>query len=163
MPQTSPILKIMGFPTSWRPSRVDNTSQCWRLWGLLTWLFSVAWILLSQKERPCTISGLLKSAIYGLVIRREFSGRVWFLGPAPSVEAILNKLDSLYISVSTFDVMMQEFYRESQRRNESITCYVTRLEGKLNEIQVKHLDRVFKVETAGYIHNSLFYGLWKPL
>ena len=34
------------------------------------------------------------------------------LGPAPSVNAILDKLDSFYGLVSTIDVMMQGFYRE---------------------------------------------------
>ena len=37
-----------------------------------------------------------------------------FLGPAPSVDALLDKLDSLYGSLFTFDVMIQVFYRESQ-------------------------------------------------
>ena len=37
-------------------------------------------------------------------------------------------------SVSTFDVMMQGFYRESHGRSESVAQYVARLEGKLNEI-----------------------------
>ena len=84
---------------------------------------------------------------------------VRILGPAPSIDAILDKLDSLYGLVSTFDVMMQGFYRESQGRSESVACYVVRLEGKLNEIQVKHWNRVSEVETAGYIRDCLFYGL----
>ena len=81
----------------------------------------------------------------------------------PSVNAILDKLESLYDSVSTFDVMMQGFYRESQGRSESIAHYIARLEGKLNEIQVKHPKRVSEVETAGYIRDHLFYGLRNPL
>ena len=61
---------------------------------------------------------------------------IWsgFLCPAPSVDAILDKLDSLYGSVSTFDVMMQVFYRESQGKVKSVGDLVARLEGKLNEI-----------------------------
>ena len=59
---------------------------------------------------------------------------VRFLGPASSVNAILDKFDSLYGLVSTFDVMMQGFYRESQEWSESVACYIARLEGKLNEI-----------------------------
>ena len=42
---------------------------------------------------------------------------VRFLGPTPSVNAILVKVNSLYGLVSTFDVMMQGFYRESQGRS----------------------------------------------
>ena len=57
-----------------------------------------------------------------------------FLGPAPSVSAILDKLDALYGLVSTFDVMRQGFYRESQGRSKSVAHYIVRLEDKLNEI-----------------------------
>ena len=88
---------------------------------------------------------------------------VRYLDPAPSVDAILDKLDSLCGSVSTFDVMMQELYRESQGRSESAAYYITGLEGKLIENQVKHLNRVSEAETAGYIRDNLFYGLRKPL
>ena len=59
--------------------------------------------------------------------------------------------------------MMQGFYRESQGRRKSIVHYVARLGGKLNEIQVKHLNRVSEVETARYIRDHLFFGLGKPL
>ena len=59
---------------------------------------------------------------------------VRFLGPTPSMEVILDKLDSLYGLMSTFDVMMQGLYRESQRRSESVTHYVVRLEVKLTVI-----------------------------
>ena len=53
--------------------------------------------------------------------------------PLLFIKAILDKLDSLYSLVCTFDIMMEEFYRESQRRSESAVYYVMRLEGKLNE------------------------------
>ena len=59
--------------------------------------------------------------------------------------------------------MMQEFYRESERRSESIAHYVMILEGKLNKIQVKHPNRVSEEETAGYTWDHLFYGLREPL
>ena len=41
--------------------------------------------------------------------------------------------------------------------------YIVRLEGKLNNIQVKHPNRVSEMETAGYIRDHLFYGLKKHL
>ena len=77
---------------------------------------------------------------------------VRFLGPAPFVKVILDKLDSLYGWVSTFDVMMQ-----------SVTHYVARLEEKVNEIQVKHPNRISEAETTMYIWDNIFYGLRKLL
>ena len=88
---------------------------------------------------------------------------VRFLGPTPSVNAILDKLDSFYGLVSTFDVMMQGFYQESKGRSqESIGHYIARLVGKLNKIWVKHVNRASEVETAGYIRDHLIYGLRTP-
>ena len=57
---------------------------------------------------------------------------VRFLGPVPSVNAILDTLDAFYGSVSIFDFMMHGFYRESQGRSESVAHYIVILEGKLN-------------------------------
>ena len=53
-----------------------------------------------------------------------------FLGPTPPVKAILDKLDPLYDSVSTFDVMIQGCYRESQGRSESLFHHVTKIREK---------------------------------
>ena len=52
----------------------------------------------------------------------------------PLLKQFLDKLDSLCGLMSTFDGMMQGFYRESQGRSESVAHYVMRLEGKVNEI-----------------------------
>ena len=69
----------------------------------------------------------------------------------------------VYGLVFTFDIKMQGFYRASQGRSESVAHYVARLEGKLNDIQVKHPSWVSEAETTGYIREHLFYGLKKPL
>ena len=87
---------------------------------------------------------------------------VRYLGPAPSVDAILDKLDSVYGLLSTFNVMVWGFYRESQGRNESVAHYVARLEGKLIETHVKHLNSASEVETARYIRDHLSHGLRIP-
>ena len=88
------------------------------------------------------------TTVYQL-LKEDAVDMVRFLGPVPSVKAILDKLNSLYSSVSSFDIMMQGFYRKFQERGKSVTCYLVRLEGKLNEIQVKHPNRVSEVETTG--------------
>ena len=88
---------------------------------------------------------------------------VRYLGLTTSFDAILDKLDSLNGLVSTFDVILQGFYRESEGRSKPVAHDIARLEGKLNEIHIKHLNRVSAAETAGYIIDLLFYGFWKPL
>ena len=56
---------------------------------------------------------------------------VQFLGPTPLVEAILDKLDSLYSSVSTFDIMMQGFYRGVSREEHVCSSPYCEVKGKI--------------------------------
>ena len=88
---------------------------------------------------------------------------VRYLVPSSSIDVILDKIDSLHGLVSTFDVIMQGFYRESQGSGETIAHYIASLDCKLDEIHVKHLNRVSEAEAAGYIRDHLFYGLRKPI
>ena len=120
------------------------------------WTFEVCSVQSCYQEEVLQV-GIIWS------LKDEAADMVRYLGPSPSINAILEQLDSLYDSVSTSDIMMHEFYRESQVRSKFIAHYVARLEGKLNKIYVKHLNRVSEMETTGYIRDCLFYGLRKPL
>ena len=60
------------------------------------WAFEVC-----RLQSPYQEGVLWEGIIWSL--KGDVANMVWFLGPAPSVEAILDKLDSLYRSVSTFD------------------------------------------------------------
>ena len=57
--------------------------------------------------------------------------------------------------------MMQGFHREFQGKD--IAYYVMRLEGKLNEIQVKHLNRISEAETARVHSRCCCMALGTPL
>ena len=66
------------------------------------------------------------------------------LGPQAMVQAIIDKMDSIYSSISTFNVLMQGFHHEQQGRVEAITHFVARLEGQLNSIHMKHPTQITK-------------------
>ena len=91
------------------------------------------WALEVHSLQSCYQEGVLQEGIICL-LKGDATDMVQFLGPAHSVEAILDKHDSRCGPVSTFDVMMQGFYRESKGRSKSVAHYNARLEGKLNEI-----------------------------
>ena len=63
----------------------------------------------------------------------------------------------MYGSASTFDTMMQGFYRDLQGRTKSIAHYLATLESNLNEIWVMHPNRVSEAETAGYIKDHILW------
>ena len=120
------------------------------------WAFKVH-SLQSHYQEEVLCEGIIQS------LKGDATDMIRYLGPTPSVNAILDKLNSLYGSMSTFDVTMQGFYRECQGRSESVAHYVARLKGKLNKIHVKHLNRAPEADTAGYIRDHLFYSLRNPL
>ena len=104
----NPILIITGFLSSWRHSRMDKISQHWGTWGLHTLPYLVAWILpfprgeATYNQWAFEVHSL--QSYYQEEVLQE--GKLWslkgdaadmvqFLGPAPSIKAILDKLDSL--------------------------------------------------------------------
>ena len=61
------------------------------------------------------------------------------LGPTASVREILQNLMVIFGMVASFDVLMQNFYKITQGNNEKVPSFATRLEGTLNQIQLKCL------------------------
>ena len=56
-----------------------------------------------------------------------------YMGPTASVSKILEKLSVIFGTVTSFDMLMQNFYKISQG-NEKVPSFVTKLEGTLNQI-----------------------------
>ena len=56
-----------------------------------------------------------------------------YMGPTASVSKILEKLSVIFGTVTSFDVLMQNFYKISQG-NEKVPSFATKLEGTLNQI-----------------------------
>ena len=58
---------------------------------------------------------------------------------------------------------MQQFYGVHKERNEKVQSYAPRIEGSLNQIQVKFLRMISKVEAKVKFRDRLFYGVLKTL
>ena len=61
----------------------------------------------------------------------------WYMGPTASIREILQKLMVIFGTVALFNVLMQNFYKVTQGNNEKVPSFTTRLEGTLNQIQLK--------------------------
>ena len=70
-------------------------------------------------------------------VRRWAAELVCFLGTNTHVEKIIFKLETAYGTVSGYDVLIEQFYGVHMERNEKVQSYATRMEGSLNQIQVK--------------------------
>ena len=69
-----------------------------------------------------------------------------FLGTNTDVEKIISKLETEYGTGLEYDVLMQQFYGVHMERNEKVLSYATRMEGSLNQIQVKFLGIISNAE-----------------
>ena len=60
-----------------------------------------------------------------------------YMGPTAGVSKILEKLLVIFGTVTSFDMLMQNFYKILQGGNEKVPSFMTRLEGTLNQIRIK--------------------------
>ena len=73
-----------------------------------------------------------------------------YMGPTAGVSKILEKLLVIFGTVTSFDVLMQNFYKISQG-NENVPSFATRLEGTLNQIRIKCPSRIANHEVPGHL------------
>ena len=83
-----------------------------------------------------------------------------YMGPTASVSDILEKLSIIFGTVTSFDVLMQNFYKISQG-NEKVPSFATRLEGTLNQIRIKCPGRIADHEVPSHLKDRLFHGVKK--
>ena len=76
---------------------------------------------------------------------------------------IINKLELLYGTVTSFDILVQNIYKLLQGKMEKVTLYVAQLEGALNAIQQEYLMMLSAGEVQQHLRDNLFHGLHKHL
>ena len=83
-----------------------------------------------------------------------------YMGPTASVSDILEKLSVIFGTVTSFDVLMQNFYKIAQG-NEKVPSFATRLEGTLNQIRIKCPGRIADHEVPSHLKDRLFHSVKK--
>ena len=76
---------------------------------------------------------------------------IWYMGPTASVTEILQKLTVIFGTVASLDVLMQNFYKVTQGNHEKVPSFATRLEGTLNQIQLKCPRRIADCRVACHL------------
>ena len=87
----------------------------------------------------------------------------WYMGPTASVTESLQKLMVVFGMVASFDVLMQNFYTVTQSNQEKVPSFATRLEGTLNQIQLKCPGRIVDCKVAFHLKDQLFHGMCKHI
>ena len=83
-----------------------------------------------------------------------------YMGPTAGVSNILEKLSVIFGTVTSFDVLMQNFYKISQG-NEKVPSFAMQLEGTLNQIRIKCPGRIADHEVPSHLKDQLFHSVKK--
>ena len=119
------------------------------------WAFRVKSVMQSHTEATLRegMICLLWEAMADLVL---------YLGPHAPVSEI-NKLEVVYGTIASFDVLMQNLYRLQQGKMEKVLVYVKWLEGALNAAQQEYPNLLSMGEVQKHLTDCLFHGLCKQL
>ena len=120
------------------------------------WVFEVKSVMQSQIEATL-MEGMVQSLHWAV------ADLVWYLGPQALVSEIINKLELVYGTMASFDILMQNVYKLQQDRTEKVTMYVTWLEGAVNVVQQEYLIILSANEVQQYLRDRLLHRLHKQL
>ena len=82
---------------------------------------------------------------------------VWYLGLHAPVSGKINKLELMYGTVASFDVLMQNFYKLQWGKIEKVPVYVTQLEGVLNAVQQEYHNMLSAGKVQKHLRDCLFH------
>ena len=60
---------------------------------------------------------------------------------------MLDKLNTVYVAIVSYDVLMWKFYQVTQERGECILDYLVHIERVLNDIKTRFPTQVTKMES----------------
>ena len=134
-------------------------------WEIKPWERGVSfdqWVYEVQGVRGQYSEGVLwEGMIWSL--RGQAFDTVRCMGFGTTIEEILTNLFSKHGNVSTFDSLLQGFYRLKQNKEKRVAAFAMRLEGALGDIWDKHPHWMTSQDAQGYLRDNLFHGLRKPL
>ena len=87
---------------------------------------------------------------------------VHYLGLQAPVSEIINKLELIYGTLASFNILMQNFYKLQQGKTEKVLVYVTHLEGALNTVQQEYPMMLSMGKVQKHLRD-LFHGLCKQV
>ena len=98
------------------------------------------------------------------MIAKGGSGRYCQIyGPYHQHSPILQKLTVIFGTMASFDVLMQNFSKVTQSNHKKVPSFATRLEGTLNQIQLKCPGKIMDWEVQQHLKDCLFHGVCKHI
>ena len=85
------------------------------------------------------------------------------IGPGASLDTIIKKISIICWNVKSYDLLMRDFYRADQRKEESVTSYATWIEGILSQIRDKFPDKILLDRQQELLKDKMFHGSHKSI
>ena len=85
------------------------------------------------------------------LLKGEAADMAQYMGPTTTVVHILQKLTIIFGTVASFDVLMQNIYKDTQGNHEKVPSFTTRLEGTLNQIRLQCPRRITDQEVQQHL------------
>ena len=83
------------------------------------------------------------------------------VSPGASLDAIIEKFSIIYGNIKSFDLLMRDFYRADQGKDETVTFFAMQIEGLLSQIRDKFPDQIHLQEEQRLLKDRLFHGSHK--
>ena len=110
----------------------------------------------------CCIKGhYSKAVVWGSTIRSlkgAAADMARYMGPTASTDHILQKPSVIFVTVASFDVLMQNIYKVTQGNNKKVLSFATRLEGTFNQIQLQCPGSMIDLEVQQHLKDHLFHA-----
>ena len=109
------------------------------------------------------VSSVLQTLLKEGALRTNAADVVHNMGSNVPLDMILKRFTTIYGNVKSFDLLMRDFYRADQGKDETIPSYATRIEGLLSQIRDKFPDQLPLQEEQRLLKDWLFHGSRKSI
>ena len=85
------------------------------------------------------------------------------MGPEATLDSIIKKLSIIYGNVKSYDILMGDFYHANQGEEETVTSFVTCIEGLLSYVRDKYPQQIPQAKEHQLLKDRLIHGCQKGI
>ena len=96
-------------------------------------------------------------------LKGDAADTVCNMGPDASLDTTIKKFSIIYGNVKSYDILMGDFYCTDQGEDETVTYFVTRIEGLLSYVRDKFPNQIPLAKEQQLLKDRLFHGCQKGI
>ena len=96
-------------------------------------------------------------------LKRAAADTVCNMSPDASLDTIIKKFTTIYGNVKYYDILMGDFYRADQGKDETVTSFATQIEGLLSHVMDTFPNQIPLAKEQILLKDRLFHGCQKSV